>query len=165
MVKSAVSQYEAECGPGPACDLARLALAAILLPCSNLELAGPKVRYRRRNGKRVLCIDGPVISSFLLKLGTMCDALGCLPRPSAKARPVLLGARAVNSVAGGSSLAGAITSPPYLNEVDYLDNTRLELYFLDFVKDADELRRLKQQMLREHEIPVQGRRGAGLRSP
>ena len=42
----------------------------------------------------------------------------------------------------------AITSPPYLNEVDYLDNTRLQLYFLDYLSSDSDMRSMKERMIR-----------------
>lgn len=42
----------------------------------------------------------------------------------------------------------AITSPPYLNEVDYIENTRLELYFLNLIKSEKDMRYLKEHLIR-----------------
>jgi DNA methylase len=43
-----------------------------------------------------------------------------------------------------------ICSPPYPTEHDYTRNSRLELAFLDFVRDRDSLRTVKKQMVRSH---------------
>ena len=41
----------------------------------------------------------------------------------------------------------AITSPPYLNNLDYTMQTRLELFFLGFVRDMEELKALRKRMM------------------
>ena len=43
--------------------------------------------------------------------------------------------------------AWRIGSPPYLNNLDYTMQTRLELFFLGFVRDMDELKSLRKQMM------------------
>ncbi len=41
-----------------------------------------------------------------------------------------------------------ITSPPYPNDLEYTRQTRLELYLLDFVKNMDEVQRIKRNMVK-----------------
>ena len=41
----------------------------------------------------------------------------------------------------------AVTSPPYLNNLDYTMQTRLELFFLDFVKNMEGLKALRKRMV------------------
>lgn len=41
----------------------------------------------------------------------------------------------------------AVTSPPYLNNLDYTMQTRLELFFLDFVKNMKDLKDLRKRMV------------------
>jgi hypothetical protein len=41
-----------------------------------------------------------------------------------------------------------ITSPPYPNDLEYTRQTRLELYLLDFVKDMNDIRSLKKEMIK-----------------
>jgi hypothetical protein len=41
----------------------------------------------------------------------------------------------------------AVTSPPYLNNLDYTMQTRMELFFLDFVHDMAGLRKLRKRMV------------------
>jgi hypothetical protein len=49
-----------------------------------------------------------------------------------------------------SSVDAVITSPPYPNEKDYTRTTRLESVLLGFIKSKDDLRRLKQNMVRSN---------------
>ncbi len=48
------------------------------------------------------------------------------------------------------SIDAVITSPPYPNEKDYTRTTRLESVLLGFIKSKDDLRRLKQNMVRSN---------------
>ncbi|MEW6419682.1 MAG: DNA methyltransferase [Nitrospirota bacterium] len=41
-----------------------------------------------------------------------------------------------------------ITSPPYPNDLEYTRQTRLELYLLDFVKDMDDVQKIKRNMVK-----------------
>lgn len=48
------------------------------------------------------------------------------------------------------SIDAVITSPPYPNEKDYTRTTRLEAVLLGFIKNKDDLRRLKQRLVRSN---------------
>lgn len=58
-------------------------------------------------------------------------------------------ARLADSIQGGALLPAslAVTSPPYLNNLDYTMQTRLELFFLRFVNSMEELRNLRKSMI------------------
>ncbi len=49
-----------------------------------------------------------------------------------------------------ASIDAVITSPPYPNEKDYTRTTRLESVLLGFIKSKDDLRRLKQTLVRSN---------------
>ncbi|HEX4122131.1 MAG TPA: DNA methyltransferase [Verrucomicrobiae bacterium] len=49
-----------------------------------------------------------------------------------------------------ASVDAVITSPPYPNEKDYTRTTRLESVLLGFIKSKDDLRRLKQNLVRSN---------------
>lgn len=49
-----------------------------------------------------------------------------------------------------ASIDAVITSPPYPNEKDYTRTTRLESVLLGFIKSKDDLRRLKQNLVRSN---------------
>lgn len=130
-------------------DFLNVAVASILLKVSNMQLNGPKISYRRKKGKRILCIDAPVETLFLKKIEMMINDLQLMGKQQEYITPKLLLAdvRKIDTYVKEKA-DFAITSPPYLNEVDYLDNTRLELYFLDFVKNDEMLKSLKENMIR-----------------
>ncbi len=130
-------------------DFILLAFSSILLSISNLQLSGPKIAYRRSKKERILCIDAPVYRLFLDKFRQMVKDLNFFKDYSGLIYPELNfgDSRYVDQYVN-NSVDIALTSPPYLNEVDYLDNTRLELYFLNFIKNDDDLKRLKKLQIR-----------------
>ena len=126
-----------------------VAFGAILIPVSNMQLSGPKICYRRKRGRRVIVRDAPVFRLFWEKITTMERESTLFTANSVQHVPELhLGdSRSVDSYVR-EEVDIAITSPPYLNEVDYLDNTRLQLYFLDFLSSDSDLRAIKERMIR-----------------
>ncbi|MFW9990570.1 MAG: hypothetical protein ACFFD4_00795 [Candidatus Odinarchaeota archaeon] len=130
-------------------DFFKLAFASVLLPVSNVKRAGPKISYRRKGKERILCIDAPVYRFFTEKLEKMISDLDYFSRFIGLHRPELhFGSSTEASKIIGREVDIVLSSPPYLNEVDYLDNTRLELYFLDFIKNDKDLRVLKEFQIR-----------------
>ncbi|MGC9781721.1 MAG: DNA adenine methylase [Candidatus Heimdallarchaeota archaeon] len=130
-------------------DFIFLAFASILLPISNLQLSGPKIAYRRKGNKRVLCKNAPIFSLFLEKTKMMINDFNIYSKFNNLIKPDLNfgDSRELDKIIK-QPIDLILTSPPYLNEVDYLDNTRLELYFLDFVKDDSDLKDLKRMQIR-----------------
>jgi len=53
-----------------------------------------------------------------------------------------------NSFIDANSINFIITSPPYPNDLEYTRQTRLELYLLDFVKNMDDVQKLKKTMIK-----------------
>jgi len=126
-------------------DLFFLALAAILRPCSNMKLTPHAF------GSRQPKEDAPVLEYFLQKGEKILRDLKEIGRRKIKPpRTEVINVDARYSRGLKSELLPAqlaITSPPYLNNLDYTMQTRLELFFLDFVRDMDELRKLRKEMV------------------
>jgi DNA modification methylase len=126
--------------------LARLAVAAILRPCSNMKLTPHAF------GSREERLDAPVYDLFAARMARM---LADLEAANAPDHPPWGRARVLNvdaRVGPGESLTPppadfAITSPPYLNNLDYTMQTRLELFFLGFTQSMDDLRGLRKRMM------------------
>lgn len=59
-------------------------------------------------------------------------------------------ARRSSKLFGNRSFTHCICSPPYPTEHDYTRNSRLELAFLERVKDLESLRGIKKSMIRSH---------------
>jgi hypothetical protein len=122
-----------------------LALAAILRPASNMKLTAHAFGSNTRKE------DSPVFELYTQKLEKMYQDLKylqSLDRDFGKTTVFHADARAFHS--GQSDLLPAtlaFTSPPYLNNLDYTMQTRMELFFLRFVNNMAELRQLRKAMV------------------
>ena len=123
----------------------RLALAAALVSgVGNLHF-GPEVGVGRVQE------DAPVIRPWLDRVRAMGDDLATLRRPAGTAATVhVADARRLEEFLEPSSVDAVITSPPYPNEKDYTRTTRLESVLLGFVRDKQDLRGLKQGLVRSN---------------
>lgn len=125
-------------------DLLNLAIATILVPVSLLKKQGD-LRFKT---KKELKTEIKKIDEVLpLKISEMAEDIqnmdytlhashSCIT-PNAK----LIGE--VNS----PKIGAIITSPPYLNGTNYIRNTKLELWFLGFLKTENDLRNLRDEIL------------------
>jgi hypothetical protein len=125
-------------------DFFLLALAAILRQSSNMKL------QPHAFGSRVEKEDAPVLELFEAKVRKMYRDLETMQGRSRECGEGRIHEGDCRAGDIGDTLlpaALAITSPPYLNNLDYTMQTRLELFFLGFVKDMDELRALRKKMI------------------
>ncbi len=123
----------------------RLALArAIISDISNLHF-GPEVGVGPPKD------DAPVISSWLRRIKSTADDLRAL-RAQAQTEAVVHNAdsRSLSEVLAPKSIDAVITSPPYPNEKDYTRTTRLESVMLGFIRSKQDLRTLKQTLVRSN---------------
>jgi len=123
----------------------RLALAkALVHGISNLHF-GPEVGVG--SAKR----DAPVVSLWLSGVHAIASDLRELQgRTNAKASVYLADSRQVRDILKPNSVDAVITSPPYPNEKDYTRTTRLESVLLGFIQSKQDLRALKQTLLRSN---------------
>ena len=123
----------------------RLALAAALVSeIGNLHF-GPEV------GVGKVQEDAPVIGPWLERVRRMADDLGTLrAQAGTEATVHLADSRAAEKLLEPSSIDAVITSPPYPNEKDYTRTTRLESVLLGFIRSKQELRGLKQGLVRSN---------------
>ncbi len=123
----------------------RLALAkALVYGISNLHF-GPEV------GVRPARADSPVIATWLRGVRAMSDDLRELQRKArAKAFVYHADSRCLSTVLEPNSVDAVITSPPYPNEKDYTRTTRLESVILGFIRSKQDLRSLKQSLVRSN---------------
>ncbi len=128
-------------------DFCRLALGAILRPVSNMKLTPHAF------GSRQVKEDAPVYSLFAAKVRKMfADLQDVAQWDNELGERHIIEADVRNLALEniGTQLLPAdlgITSPPYLNNLDYTMQTRMELFFLDFVSDMEELRELRKRMV------------------
>jgi hypothetical protein len=128
-------------------DILMLALASILRGASNMKLSPHAF------GSREVKQDAPVLPMFEMKLAKMLADIEWLEERH-RARTI---GRAEVVQGDIRALAGlqhpllpaqlAIGSPPYLNNLDYTMQTRMELFFLGFVDSMDDLKSLRKQMM------------------
>lgn len=128
-------------------NILRLALISSLMASANARRDGKCFKYRK-NWK----VDGFNKQSFLQKLT---DNLQLCIEDAAidiKESPVIISADSrtylESNYDGKFSLC--ITSPPYLNTFDYTDIYRPELFMGGFIKNNEELYRLRLKTVRSH---------------
>ena len=93
--------------------------------------------------------DAPVLSAWLQNMRAMAGDLD-ERRSDARARVLPADSRAVGDVLEPASVDAVITSPPYPNEKDYTRTVRLESVILGFFRSKQELRTLKQRLVRSN---------------
>ncbi len=127
------------------CAHERLALAtALVSDIGNLHF-GPEV------GVGTIQEDAPVTGPWLDRVRRMGDDLTARrERAGTEATLHLADSRQVEELLEPSSIDAVITSPPYPNEKDYTRTTRLESVLLGFIRSKQELRGLKQDLVRSN---------------
>ena len=127
------------------CGHERLALATALVSgIGNLHF-GPEV------GVGTIQEDAPVIGPWLERVRKMSDDLTALQARAGTEAIVHLGdSRQAEELLEPSSVDTVVTSPPYPNEKDYTRTTRLESVLLGLVRSKQELRDLKQGLVRSN---------------
>ncbi|MGH9344397.1 MAG: DNA methyltransferase, partial [Terriglobia bacterium] len=111
---------------------------------SNIEF-GPEVGVGRAKA------DAPVVKTWLSCVESMCKDLEKLsPKAAIPAIIYRSDSRNLSSVVEPRSVDAVITSPPYPNEKDYTRTTRLESVLLGFIRDRQNLRLLKESLVRSN---------------
>jgi SAM-dependent methyltransferase len=125
-------------------DHERLALAkALVFSISNLHF-GPEVGVGKPRS------DAPVVSSWLQNVSSIADDLRVHGENFVKAEVHHADSRRLLDTLPPNSVDAVITSPPYPNEKDYTRTTRLESVLLGFIKSKQDLRGLKQGLVRSN---------------
>jgi len=122
-----------------------LALSHVaVFSASNLKF-GPEVGVRRKKKE-----DASVFEDFLVKVFAMARDLEAANGDGPASTVITADSRCVNSAIPEVSVDAVITSPPYPNEKDYTRTTRLESVLLGFIRNKDDLRKLKASLLRSN---------------
>jgi len=123
----------------------RLALAkALVTSIGNLKF-GPEVGVGPQKP------DTAVVNPWLAEVCTMAQDLRALRSlPQADATVHLGDARDVGGMLPPTSVDAVFTSPPYPNEKDYTRTTRLESVLLGLIRTKEDLRALKQSLVRSN---------------
>ena len=123
----------------------RLALASALVRrIGNLKF-GPEV------GVGKVKDDAPVFDAWLDRVRSMASDIGLIgDRADVTAQVIKADSRQIDRLLEPRSVDAVITSPPYPNEKDYTRTTRLESVILGLVRDKQDLRSLKQDLVRSN---------------
>ncbi|MDX2230972.1 MAG: DNA methyltransferase [Leptolyngbyaceae cyanobacterium bins.349] len=122
-----------------------LALAkALVTSIGNLHF-GPEVGVTKAKP------DAPVTEAWLAQVYRIGKDLAQVQsHPSAPAQVHHADSRQIVQVLEPGSIDAVITSPPYPNEKDYTRTTRLESVILGFIQNKQELRALKEGLVRSN---------------
>lgn len=122
-----------------------LALASILRPASNMKLTAHAF------GSNIYKEDSPVFDLYSQKIQKIYHDLQymqSIDRDFGSGTIFNTDSRVFQSTQSKMLPASlAFTSPPYLNNLDYTMQTRMELFFLHFVNDMIGLRQLRKAMV------------------
>ncbi|GAB4454840.1 MAG: DNA methyltransferase [Armatimonadaceae bacterium] len=95
--------------------------------------------------------DAPVVEAWLKNVRAMVGDLRTVAQcPPATSEVIRGDARDPGQYIAPASVDAVFTSPPYPNEKDYSRTTRLEMVLLGFAKDKNDLRSIKQELLRSN---------------
>jgi hypothetical protein len=127
-------------------QLALLGLAGIIRSVSNMKLTPHAF------GGREPKTDAPVYQEFEAKIHKILRDLQFLQqRPDYGEAHIVQGdARRIGELLPPHDFVNldfAVTSPPYLNNLDYTMQTRMELFFLEFVASMEDLKHVREQMV------------------
>jgi hypothetical protein len=139
---------------GPSCELARLACATALVPCSNMVR---RTDLRRRRSSDPLPTDFATTVAARLEM-VVEDVTSAGPSVRAGTTKVAGDVRQLDDF--GHPIALIVTSPPYLNGTNYFRNTKLELLALGFIRAEQELDTLRTQSITAGINNVSSRRAA-----
>jgi DNA modification methylase len=122
-------------------DLFRLAFSSILVASSNLKRS-PCLGY---DLTKTVSDDAP-FNLFRDKVHNMIDDLAYVQnQPQGQVEVITGDSRLIQY--GPGSIDIAITSPPYVNGLDYVINYKIEMAWLDMVDSYEDLSRLKDEMV------------------
>lgn len=129
-------------------NLFMLGFASILIDASNMKRM-PDLTFSGRRS------NVPVAHLFQEKLKQMYEDLECIRNlPSQQfgnVRIFLSDSKTLSPEEIPSETVDLVlTSPPYVGHGDYVKNTKIELWFLDFIKSMSEMRQLRNEMIVSH---------------
>lgn len=111
----------------------------------------------RKDGRALRLVDRPrqLVSAILMRQWSDIAADISLMKKANRSVNVAKviagdGRRPTNSGIGIQSIDAIVTSPPYPNNIDYSEVYKLELWLLDFIKDAKNFLALRKGTFRSH---------------
>lgn len=126
-------------------------LAAIVAAtkCCNAKRDGKGIRYKK-GWENCFYSPADFIKCFRMQALIMLDDVEQCPIASKYEPNIVMGdsRKHIHSLEEEFNLV--VTSPPYLNSLDYSDVYRVELFLSQFIKSNQELRNIRLQTLRSH---------------
>lgn len=127
-------------------NLLLLAIAHVAVSSASNLRFGPEVGVRKNKKE-----DATVFEDFFRRVSIMAQDLELVANNLVTPSTVITAdSRHVNLAIPEASIDAVVTSPPYPNEKDYTRTTRLESVLLGFLRDKNDLKRLKQDLLRSN---------------
>lgn len=126
-------------------DLLRLAFSSILIDCSNLKRS-PCLGYA---ANKKVSPDAPFVL-MQQKVSSIANDLKniqlrlFMDKPNTPSKVILANAMEYEH---NNLFDIVITSPPYMNGLDYVINYKIEMGWLDFAHDQQELKKIKDEMV------------------
>ena len=141
-----IREHGSKIEPQPYQNLFKLALTDTLRGASTAGTGWPYIAPRKSNGhhksKNALGVFQKTLLSMVADLESVIGkSLPCTTRN------ILGDSRQKENTMADESLDLAVTSPPYLNNYDYADRTRLEMYFLGWAASWGDITRLVRDKL------------------
>ena len=141
-----IRAYSEEIESKPYQNLFKLALTDTLRSASTAGTGWPYIAPRKSNGhnppKNAFIVFQKTLLSIVADLETVIGKT-----PPCVTRNVLGDSRRREPSVADESLDLAVTSPPYLNNYDYADRTRLEMYFLGWASSWGDITRAVRDKL------------------
>lgn len=133
----------------PVRDIMRLSLIGAALDVCNAIKDGKCLRYRTNWESRKYDQEA-FLAAFEKRVQVMVDDVSTTPLPPVQRKLELGDARSKLVLNGNEKFKLAVMSPPYLNSFDYSDVYRPELFLGKFVRNNDDLGKLRLQTVRSH---------------
>ena len=127
-------------------DLITIAVFASLIPSSYLKKQGD-LRFKTKNEllKGVPLFSEILLDNLNLIIHDLCNSSHLIINHSHNL--IVPNAKDIASIEIDSSISYVITSPPYLNGTNYIRNTKLELWFLEYLTSEKDLRHYRNEIL------------------
>ncbi len=125
-------------------DFARLGLTSLLRSISDVHTGWPYIAPKKERRDMTEPCNVDVAEKFRDQLYQMygdLQKMRSLRKVTGQANFILGDSRRRQDVIGDSSIDLVFTSPPYLNNYDYSDRTRLEMYFWDEAQNWGDITR------------------------
>lgn len=139
-----IVEEEQEKGNNILADLLTIAILSSLLPVSFLKKQGD-VRFRTEAEMVEIKSLEDVLPAKLLEMSH--DVANLQIRLNKNHKMVTNNAKSIGDVELSRKISSVITSPPYLNGTNYFRNTKLELWFLGYLKKDTDLRAFRDEAL------------------